>query len=731
MITQEFNINIIPHGLPPKVPINQYDTGLRTLIAHVYQDDTEIPMTSAYTYTVVGTKPSGTGFSYSATVENGAIVFDVTGQMSVVAGPVRCGILIQNGDDVIGTLAFILDVQPAALTTGTIIDSDDFGTLLTAGIVDWMNENGASAIDDWLDEHPEATTSVQDGAISKVKLAQETKNYIQNRAIVNVADFANGALTSENLEDAVLSALTVSNMIYIPAGEYSTISGTTQALVTLTQDADIYLDANCKMTSVNGYPVFSASGCRFSLHGGVFYVGTDIFGDPDTDSRRYAFSNTGHRFIIEMVECTGGIIEGLTCTHSKFGATILMQDCENYDVVNCRFENMLMSAIRLLYHCVNIRIALCTFINSYIPYVPQTQPDQTIKNGVDYCYFVFTGAKSLSDDFVPPDNIIMENNYCYGSEDCGLDTHGATNVVFRNNRVLETVCAITAYNDNRRVKRPAGWVMSGVQVVNNWCVSSKDNKPGREYPHPFIFLGSANEHSDTEEEYADNPGTYDAFQNCVVEGNYIKSPNSIDSGLIYIMLMSRNISIRNNTIDCMSSGAPATRFYRCINFEFINNEIKNSAAITLSASIGHAENNTGARISNGTYFAYLTGNYGDFNMQAGTWMIKGKDMVLSSSGDVTICTNTYGLRPRSSSYYTDKRSYAISIKDGVCYCADPVFLVPGMAVSGIPGTSNYYISDVIDVNRFVVTTVQGALPADAESATMTIPNATTKTITNT
>ena len=46
MITQEFDINIVPHGLPPRVAINQYDTGLRTLIAHVYQDDVSIPMTS-------------------------------------------------------------------------------------------------------------------------------------------------------------------------------------------------------------------------------------------------------------------------------------------------------------------------------------------------------------------------------------------------------------------------------------------------------------------------------------------------------------------------------------------------------------------------------------------------------------------------------------------------------------------------------------------------------------
>lgn len=163
MITQEFNINIIPHGLPPRVPINQYDTGLRTLIAHVYQDETEIPMTSAYTYTVVGTKPSGTGFSYSATVENGAIVFDVTGQMSVVAGPVRCGVLIQSGDNVVGTLAFILDVQKAALTTDTIIDSDDFGSIISEAVVAWLDEHGGTTVTASTDGNGGLTLTISGG----------------------------------------------------------------------------------------------------------------------------------------------------------------------------------------------------------------------------------------------------------------------------------------------------------------------------------------------------------------------------------------------------------------------------------------------------------------------------------------------------------------------------------------------------------------------------------------
>lgn len=150
MITQEFDINIVPHGLPPRVEVDQYDTGLRTLIAHIYQDDTPLVMTDEYTYTVIGTKPSGTGFSYPATAENGAIVIDVTGQMTVVSGLVECGIIVWSGTDRVGTHRFNLWVQPSALPAETIIDSDDFGDMVADAAYAWMDEHVAGLAGLWV-----------------------------------------------------------------------------------------------------------------------------------------------------------------------------------------------------------------------------------------------------------------------------------------------------------------------------------------------------------------------------------------------------------------------------------------------------------------------------------------------------------------------------------------------------------------------------------------------------
>lgn len=44
-----------------------------------------------------------------------------------------------------------------------------------------------AAVDDWLDDHPEATTTVQDGSITKAKLDSSLKNVAENCVSVAVS----------------------------------------------------------------------------------------------------------------------------------------------------------------------------------------------------------------------------------------------------------------------------------------------------------------------------------------------------------------------------------------------------------------------------------------------------------------------------------------------------------------------------------------------------------------
>lgn len=140
MEPQIFKLSLKPDDHPPRVPVvyaNQYDVG-RPFAAEIYDVDGSAYTFTDETVTVCGTKPSGTGFSYDATCSGNTVSFSTTGQMTVVHGFVRCGIIITKGDVVVGSLAFLLYVQQAPLTAETIVDSDDFGDLISAAVIDTM-----------------------------------------------------------------------------------------------------------------------------------------------------------------------------------------------------------------------------------------------------------------------------------------------------------------------------------------------------------------------------------------------------------------------------------------------------------------------------------------------------------------------------------------------------------------------------------------------------------------
>lgn len=202
MEIQKFRLHLTPDRRPPVVYANQYDVG-RVFQATILDVDG-----SAYTFTnetvvICGTKPDGTGFSYDATASGHAVTFSTTGQMTVVHGYVRCGIIITQGSTVIGTLAFLLYVQPAALQTGTIISSDDFGSIITEAVADWMDEHGI-VIDNTLSVSGAAADAKAVGdELSELKSAIDLGSITPEIKTALLACFENVAWINEDGQDYV------------------------------------------------------------------------------------------------------------------------------------------------------------------------------------------------------------------------------------------------------------------------------------------------------------------------------------------------------------------------------------------------------------------------------------------------------------------------------------------------------------------------------------------------
>ena len=122
-----------------------------------------------------------------------------------------------------GVLSAITKLTPAAtasdigkaLIVKTVADgvptSYEYGE---AGSID--PQDIADAVDEWLDEHPEATTTVEDGSITKAKLNSDLKLEIGNLEkgtgtnIIDVSDFTENSSSATHTTDTTNETITVS-----------------------------------------------------------------------------------------------------------------------------------------------------------------------------------------------------------------------------------------------------------------------------------------------------------------------------------------------------------------------------------------------------------------------------------------------------------------------------------------------------------------------------------------
>ena len=120
MTEQIFNLDLIPDGIPPIVHVSQYDKGPIWKF-NIIQNNTLFNIPAGSGVTVQGTKKDGTGFQYGCTYSGSQVTVVEEQQMTVFFGDVKAELVIVNGDDLIGTLNFIIRIEPAPLNNDTII----------------------------------------------------------------------------------------------------------------------------------------------------------------------------------------------------------------------------------------------------------------------------------------------------------------------------------------------------------------------------------------------------------------------------------------------------------------------------------------------------------------------------------------------------------------------------------------------------------------------------------
>lgn len=126
MITQEFNLNMIPDSAPVVVHVNQYDIGEGRLIISLYKDSSPYNPAIGATVAIQGMKADKHGFNYAASLSGNVVTADVTEQMTAAAGIARCQVVVSEGENETGTFVFFLDVQRSALPADADMSASDY-----------------------------------------------------------------------------------------------------------------------------------------------------------------------------------------------------------------------------------------------------------------------------------------------------------------------------------------------------------------------------------------------------------------------------------------------------------------------------------------------------------------------------------------------------------------------------------------------------------------------------
>ena len=125
MIEQNYNLNLIPNGVPVVVKASQYDKTSRTINFSLYNGDVAFNVPAGASVYVQGTKPDNTGFQYACTFTDNIVSFDIEDQMTVLSGKYQAEIRITKDGDILGTANFVFAIERAGLTDDTQISETD------------------------------------------------------------------------------------------------------------------------------------------------------------------------------------------------------------------------------------------------------------------------------------------------------------------------------------------------------------------------------------------------------------------------------------------------------------------------------------------------------------------------------------------------------------------------------------------------------------------------------
>ena len=177
MINQNYVLDMVPGGMPVRVPVSQYDDASRDIVFSLIHGGVAFPVPAGADVTCDGTKPDKRAVMVPCTFDGSEVTVTVTEQMAAVAGESPFQITIRSGGAVLGSANFILAVEKGPIGDGSIVSDSDMSAI-------------AKHANDAITSAQEAAQSASDAAAAKndvISLIEGASEDV-NTAISNAND---------------------------------------------------------------------------------------------------------------------------------------------------------------------------------------------------------------------------------------------------------------------------------------------------------------------------------------------------------------------------------------------------------------------------------------------------------------------------------------------------------------------------------------------------------------
>ena len=124
MITQTYNLNMVPGGVPVHVYCSQRDDASRTVVFNMFNGSVPFAPENA-TARIDGTRPDGGAFSAAANLSGSAATWTIPLDATAVPGAVKAELVVVSGGAVLGSANFIIDVEAYAKDPDTPVTPEE------------------------------------------------------------------------------------------------------------------------------------------------------------------------------------------------------------------------------------------------------------------------------------------------------------------------------------------------------------------------------------------------------------------------------------------------------------------------------------------------------------------------------------------------------------------------------------------------------------------------------